>query len=149
MFDVEDLAVERVGYASPGPVAAGQDEACRLLIRHGLDRGQGLVVLGRDDHRHAGLDDSGLLASNQIEGVAEQCGVLVADRCDHADGRCDDVRGVQPAAEPHLQHHPVDLLLGKVQQRQHGDDLERGDSQARPRLRTGTPPAVARRRLGR
>ena len=70
-FDVEVLSGECFGYTVPGPVTAGQDEPRGLLIRHRLDRGQCLLVLGSDDHRYARLDDPGFLASDQIERVAE------------------------------------------------------------------------------
>ena len=86
-----------------------------------------LRLLRRADHRHARLDDPGLLERDQREGVAQQLDVVVAQRCDRADRGMHHVGGIQPAAQAHLQHGPLDAVFGEVLERQRGHDLEGRD----------------------
>ena len=70
------------------------------------------------DHGAAGLDDAGLLGGDLGQGVAQHLGVVQADGGDGADRRVDDVGGVEPPAQPGLQHLEV-----------HGSLLEVGEGQ--------------------
>jgi hypothetical protein len=110
------------------PILPDAGQARVLALGDLLENDLRLAMLRRDHRRHTRFDDARLLGRDQRQGVAQQRGVLQADGGDDADGRGDDVGGVQPAAQPHLQHHPIDLLLGEVEQGQHGHDLEGGDA---------------------
>ena len=60
------------------------------------------------DGARAGLEDARLLARDLRERVAEDLRVIQTDvRDDGACRRADDIRRVQPAAEPDLEHHDV------------------------------------------
>ena len=61
------------------------------------------------------LGDAGLLARDRFERLAEHVGVIVADRRDRRNDGLQDVRAVEPAAEPDLDHGDVDALAREVQ----------------------------------
>jgi len=81
--------------------------------------------LGNAAHdRHARLDDARLLPGNGFQGVAQLLRVVETDARDYRDSRAADVRGVQPASQPHLEHRQVYLGFGKVQEGHGRDNLE-------------------------
>ncbi len=55
-----------------------------------------------DEGRRARLDDARLLEGDLLQRVAQDVGVLQVQGGDHGGGRGHDVRGVQPAADAHL-----------------------------------------------
>ena len=98
----------------------------RLDHRHRLRR-----LLGAN-HRHAALDDGGLLAGDGGQRVAEEFHVIHADRRDHGrHRRIDDVGGVEPAAEADFQQHHIGRVLREQTKRRRGLHLENRD-RARP-----------------
>ena len=108
-------------------VAAQATQFAVLLTSHLPDH----VARSGGDHaaddRHAGLNNTGLLAGNGLQRAAQLTHVIVTDARDHCDQRLTDVRAVEPASQPHFQDRVVDLVLGEVQQRKRRRQLkERG-----------------------
>ncbi len=91
-----------------------------------LQHGQRLVRLGRRDDRDAGLDDSGFFARDQGQGIAKDCHVIVGKRCDHRNARRDNIGGIQPPAQSHLDDRRVRFLLRKIKKADGGGDLKCG-----------------------
>ena len=48
------------------------------------------------------------------QGVPEDRHVVIGKRRDHCNARCDDIGGVQPPAQAHLDHRSIHFLLGKI-----------------------------------
>ncbi len=83
------------------------------------------AVLRPRHHRRARLDDAGLFGGDLGRGVPEPGRVVEPDAADNGYvGRIDGVRGIQPPAQAHFQHHDIAFHLGKVQQRHRGHQLE-------------------------
>ena len=123
---VEGLAVQTGG-------AEGQFGKVRHREGGVLGRGRRRddpVGLGRAavaDHRAARLDDARLGGGDVGQGGAQFLDVVHPQRGDdRALGRVDDVGGVQRAAQPHLQHHDIAVLLREIEHPQRGDQLKLG-----------------------
>ena len=104
-------------------------------------------ILLRLIHRDgtAGLDNPRLLPRDKLHGAAEQRRVVEPDVRDHGAVRAfDDVRRVESAAEPDLQHHDVAALRREMQQRRRRRALEDRELIAALRLRRAD--ALRRRR---
>ena len=69
---------------------------------------------GSGNHRNPRFDNPPFFSSNLPNGTSQHVGMVSADICDHSDQRSTDVGRIQSAAESHLQHCQVDLLLDKV-----------------------------------
>ena len=150
-----DLAVERVA-----------DERGRRLARAADDeatpRHQPTPLVVRQHDGRSRMRDRELLGGDLVARVAEDVGVLEADVRQQDDGRVEDVRRVEAAAEPGLDDGGVDFALGEVCERggrerlelRRGDGL-RGGAHARDRslerVRVGVealvPAAHVRRRV--
>ena len=66
------------------------------------------------DHRHAGLDDAGLLKGDLLDGIAQDLRVIQADRRDDRRQRMlHGVGGIEAAAQAGLQHHILGFQLLK------------------------------------
>ena len=91
-------------------------------------------VLGQDHHMAAGLDDPRLLPGDLGKGISQGLHVVHADGGDDRQVRAvDDVGGVQPSAQPHLQHYQIGGLLPEPEKGHGADQLElRGQVQAVP-----------------
>ena len=81
-----------------------------------------LVVRQHDDGARA--RDRELLAGDRLAGLAEHLGVLEPDVRQQHDARVEDVRRVEPAAEPGFDDGDVDAALGEVGERRGGQHLE-------------------------
>ena len=79
-----------------------------------MDGGGGVRKLRRDHHRRPRLDDAGFVGGNLADGVAQDGGVIQADRRDNAHRRRYDVRGVQPPAQAHFDDADCGFVLGKA-----------------------------------
>ena len=100
----------QAGAHLPGLLPEDLQHALPLLIGHRLA---------------AGLEDPGLLGGDLLQGVPQHGGVIQADVHEHGSlGGSDDVGGVQPAAQAHLQHHDVTAPVGKPAQGRGGDELK-------------------------
>ena len=77
------------------------------------------------DDRPSRLDDSGLLVSYLLYGVAHNVHVVEANGSDgRADGILNDVGCVLPPADAALQHRVLTALSLEFQERHHGQYLE-------------------------
>ena len=82
------------------PLLAGGVQRRALPARLRLDHGHRFALLLGRDHRHAALDDRSLLAGDRSQRVAEELGVVHADRRDDSGERLlDDIGGIEPAAK--------------------------------------------------
>ena len=72
------------------------------LRRHGVT----------DDHRSPGAHDAGLFTANRLPVWPQQLHVVQIDAGDHGAIRVDDVRGVQPPAQTHLQNDHIEVGAG-------------------------------------
>ena len=96
---------------------------------HGLlDLGSSLGDLMGDDDGGAVLDDAGLLMGDLGDRRAQPALVVAPDRGDDGDVGADDVRGVPPPAQAHLDDGDVDGVVGEGGQRHDGQDLEEGQA---------------------
>ena len=97
-----------------------------------------------------GRDDRELLGRDRLARLAEHVGVLERDVRQHDDPRVEDVRRVEPAAEPGLDDGDVDLARGELGERGGGEHLElrRARRRAAGRARAPLEIGVARRRPG-
>ena len=96
----------------------------RGLLDHRLRFG---LLLGRN-HRHAALDDTGLFASNLDERIAEEFGMIHADRRDDArERRVHDVGGIESAAEADLKQNDVGNMLREQHESSGSFDLQQRD----------------------
>ena len=77
-----------------------------------------------------------LLLRDLLGRVAEHLGVLEGDVREQDDRRVDDVRRVEPPAEPGLDDGHVDAALGELGERRGGQRLELGRSDVLRGLRT-------------
>jgi len=91
---------------------AARDHRRRRVVVHAGDRG------------HAGLQDPGLLAGDRGVGVPQHLRVVQADRRDRAHRGREHVRGVQPPAEPDLDHGPAHRVPREDIERERSGDLE-------------------------
>src|SRR5690606_39906341 len=108
--------------------------------------GQGVGRLWAADYRAARLDEAPLLRRDRVEGVAQDGGVVVADRGDDGDGRGDDVGGVESPAESDLDHADLNTSPSEGEEGERGGDLEGGGlAPVGPRLGQA---AVDRGKLG-
>ena len=98
---------------------------CAHLASALHDNGLGFGFLLVAHHGNASFDDAGLFVRNFGDGVAKHMRVIERDRGNGAHLRHDDIRGVEPAAQAHLEHHRRATDLCKVQQRRRRDKLER------------------------
>src|SRR5262249_13055588 len=73
-----------------------------------------------------GLDDPRLLPRDLLDRVAEDLGVIQADRGDDRHQRREDVGAIEPAAEADLDHGDVDLAFGEVEESERRRHLEEG-----------------------
>ncbi len=117
-----------------GHHAAGLNQRRAPRGRHGCQHRRGLRLLRRRDDRHAGFDDARLLPGDLCQRVAEQGGVFQAQGGDDRHLRQHHVGGVEPAAEPDLDHRPVHAGLLEGEERQHRVEIEVGQ---RPLDRSG------------
>ena len=88
------------------------------------------------------LDDRELLRRDLLARVAEHVGVLEPDVREQDDVRAEDVRRVEPAAEPGLDDGDVDVAGRELGERGRADRLELGRL-----LRLGLGPDASDRRL--
>ena len=103
-----DLHPQPVRRRPACPVTTVQQQGRTDLGGARLDHRQRLGLLRPDHGRHAGLQDAGLLERDAGQRVAEIALMVHRDRRDQAQaGSLDDVGGVQPAAQPGLEQHPV------------------------------------------
>ncbi len=110
------------------PVLIGEEEGGAFACRLGLDDGERLRNLRRDDRRRTALEDAGLLGRDQLDGVAEEFLVVDRNRRDHRGQRMfDDVGGVEPAAETDLEQDHVGRIAGEEEKSGGRGDLEMGD----------------------
>ena len=98
---------------------------CAHLASTLHDNGLGFRLLLVAHHGNAGLDDAGLFVRNFGDGVAKHVRVVKSNRGNGAHLGHDDIRGVESAAQAHLEHHRCAADLRKVQQRRRRDKLER------------------------
>ena len=113
------------------PVLAAGEERGADALRARLDHGERRLLLAAHHAGHAALDDPGLLAGDLGHGVAQELGVVDRDGGDRGErGARDDVGGVEPAAEAHLQERVVRRSPREGQERGAGGDLEVGDGGA-------------------
>ena len=98
---------------------------CAHLASTLHDNGLGFGLLFVAHHGNAGLDDAGFFVRDFGDGVAKHVRVVERDRGNGAHLGHDDIRGVEPAAQAHLEHHRRAADLRKVQQRRRRDKLER------------------------
>ena len=84
----------------------------------------GVGVQGPRDHGDTGPDDAGFLPGDCRDGLAQLPGVVEPNGSDHADQWLAEVGRIEPATEPHFQHHKFRLLIEKVQPAQRGGDFE-------------------------
>ncbi len=131
-----DVAAPREPRSSPRPTS-GRAPATRLA----------------EDDERALRTTASFSAAISVPRLAELLGVLEPDVREHDHRRAEDVRRVQPPAEPRLDHGRVDPLLGEVRERGGGQRLElrrtdplRRGPDARDRafeaLRVGVEPLV-------
>ena len=86
------------------PSLACRMQRCACAVRLRFDHGHRLDRLLRRDHRHVALDDRGLLCGDRGQGIAEEFGMIHADRREHGcQRRLDDIGRVEPPAEPDFQ----------------------------------------------
>jgi len=123
------------GFVRPLVFAASRNEPCALSRLHHAGalgpraRQHGAPRLGGErahDRRAPGAQHAGLLSRDLRERAAEVDLVVEIHAHDGRGRGLGDVRGVEPAAEPDLEHGDVDLLVAEVRQcggRQH---LEEG-----------------------
>jgi hypothetical protein len=83
-------------------------------------------------HRHAWLEDSGLLARHLGDGPSEVFLVVERDVCDGRHRRPDHVGRVEPPAEPHLDHADVDADAAEPFERHQRHELEVREGDSRP-----------------
>ena len=76
-------------------------------------------------HRPAGLDDTGLLAGDLLDGAAQLRAMVESDGSDDRDLGLHDVGGVQPAAEADLDDREVGAPPLELQERHRGHELEK------------------------
>src|SRR5260370_28304531 len=69
-------------------------------------------LLGKNE-RHTGLEDSGFLAGDFGEGVAEEVFVVEIDTRDDRDDRRKDIGGIEATAEADLEHAEVNSLASE------------------------------------
>lgn len=121
---IDQPAMLHVGIVVAPPDEGGRPDLRRLVE----DRGFCRTTLVAHHDGHAELADTGLLARDLRQVVAEKFLVVEADRRDHAERRArDDIGGVIATAEPHFQDQPVGRVFGEEQQRGGGGDFEKGD----------------------
>ena len=89
-----------------------------------------------------GLMMPGLVGGDQLHGVAQDLHVIQTDAGEHGHPRRQHVGGIDPAAQPHLHHGRVHLLLGEQAEGQGHQRLEVGGRTPR-RL----PACLVQRRL--
>ena len=70
------------------------------------------------------FDDAGLLAGDLPERVAQQRRVFEADVGNDAHDRQDEVRGVEPSAQPRFDHGHLDVALREIVERERRGHLE-------------------------
>ncbi len=92
----------------------------RLRAQHSL----GFRPLLGEDGGYARLQNAGLFGRDLLDRVAEKYLVIVIDRRDHAKLGSHHVGGIQAAAQPHLQHHRVQLFSGEQHERHRGDGFK-------------------------
>ena len=109
-------------------IAAHELERRIQLGGFGLDCGKRFFRLAGDDNRTAALDDARLLPGDLGKLRPEQLEVVVVDWRDDADGRCgEDIRGVEAAAQTHLDDDQVGGVLGEGVVGDRRGDLEEAD----------------------
>ncbi len=69
-------------------------------------------------------ENSGLLRTDQLQGLAEPIAVIETDRAHHCDIGVNQVGGIQPAAETHFEDHYIDGVVGEHNQRGKCVELE-------------------------
>ena len=77
-----------------------------------------------DDDRYARLDDAGFFAGYFGERVAQELYMVKADVGDDAKVGRDDVRAVQPSAQPHFDDRHLHLLLLEIPEGHGGGQFE-------------------------
>ena len=102
------------------PGSAEPDLACRDEVAVGL--------VGKNDDA-ALLRDREFLPRDGLHGVTEHVRVLEPDVREQDDPRLEDVRRVEAAAEPGLDHRDVDLGIREGGERRGGHDLELGSTE--------------------
>ena len=99
-----------------------------LRLGFGLDHRQGFIHLARNDDGPSRPDDPGLLPGDLGELRTQELQVVVVDGGDHRHRRrLEDVGGVEPAAQAHLDDAQVGRRAREGGQRQDGGDLEEAD----------------------
>src|SRR5438874_6917216 len=105
---------------------AHHDEGSVLFVHHTPDSLHRLVGLRCTDHRAMRLDDARLFARDLSDRVAKHLHVVQADRSDHRHDGCYHVHRVEPAAQAHLEHGDLYLLLLKIEEGDGGGNLVGG-----------------------
>ena len=127
--DVETLESTPVFLCHAGEIPLGIDHA-RLegggfLLEY---RVVGLVRLPQNQG-DALFGDARFLGGDLGDGVPQQVGVLQSDVGDHAHERQQDVGGVEPPAQPRLDHGDLHVALREVVEGQRGGHLEEREFQ--------------------
>ena len=91
------------------------------------------VVLGRH-HGDAGLDDTGLLASDRFGREAEVVGMVLRDVGDDRADRIHDVGRIQATPQSDLDHSHIQASLGEKNHAQHRRGLEEGETTCKDHL---------------
>ena len=112
----------------PDPIASHQHEGGILLAGSGFDDFQGFGFLRGAHHRDPFLNNAGLLGGDGGQGVAQEVGVVEAQRGYHRDQRRYHVGSVKPTAESHLHHCDFHPFAGEVVEGEGGDYLEGGEA---------------------
>src|ERR1700746_533209 len=86
---------------------------------------EGFVALFGDDYRNAGLDDSGFFGGDFTERVTEKIFVIEVDAGDDAHLWDNDVREIQPSAEPGFENCESHARFREIYERNRGDALKK------------------------
>ena len=106
--------------------SAASTSGASCCVRHPGDHVRGLAGGDPAHHRDLGLDDPGLLGGDLPGRAAQQFRVVHPDRGDDRERGLDHVGRVEPPAQAHLDHRPLDLARGEVVEGQRRADLEEG-----------------------
>src|SRR5690348_10992991 len=113
------------GRGDGGNVGNGADGAGAAFQGGFADHVIGSGVLGQDDDHAAGMNDSGLLAGNFGDGVAEKFLVVERDVGYDRNQGLNNIGCVQTAAHADFEHGNVNLGLGELLEGDGGQHLKK------------------------
>src|SRR6185312_5115752 len=78
-------------------------------------------------------ENARLLGADLLDGLPQPVAMVEADRADHRRVRIDEIRGIESAAETHLEQRELDAPLRKEKERRQRVVFEEGEAGAAAR----------------